>query len=385
MRSAGLALAASACVVPSDHDVVAQFEAQCVACHHRDGPAAPSLEDAASVRLMADVLHHAVAERAMPPWLPGPRSAPLRGSLALSKQDRRALLRWLDAGLPGAPDHFVVPAREALAAPSSVPLPPIESTGEAWTCAQATVPPGLLTGFDVVGASPVVHHVLLGIWPASARATLEARDAADPGPGWACPDAFMGGTPAPDRVPVLWFPTPQPARMWPGTGAPLDGVAVVQVHTLGTGSVQGAMQLEVQDSAVSEISIALGTGHVPLPPDEAVVTVERKGRVGDWLREPVPGDGVWIVGVRGHGHEQLDTLQITLDGEPLLDIPRWDPHFQARYLLDSPVFASLEARLDLQCTYDNSPERRAHAATYGDEGEMCGGWAFVVPELPRSP
>ena len=88
------------------------------------------------------------------------------------------------------------------------------------------------------------------------------------------------------------------------------------------------------------------------------------------------------MGARGHGHEQLDHLRIALDDVPVLDIPQWDPAFQTRYLLQEPVRAAPDAVLSLECTYDNTSERRARAAAYGDEGEMCGGWVFVTRERP---
>ncbi len=269
-----------------------------------------------------------------------------------------------------------VPPRPDFTTDLRLALPPSTGASESKRCVLVDLPDTHLVGFDVQ-ADASVHHVLLGVHDPADRAALQALDAADPDPGWACDEHFMGTADVrPDRVPVLWFPSPAPTRMFPGTGVPLGGVGVLQVHALGPGD-GGELLLAVDDDVRDEISLPLGTGDVDLPPgrDQAVLT--RKAYLRDLLPDGISGP-VQVLGGRGHGHELLSRLTIRLDDDPVLDLVRWDPRVQPRYLLTEPILATPDQVVALTCTYDTTPQARARAAEYGDEGEMCGGWLFVA-------
>ena len=376
-----LAVLGSACAPsPEWAEVAPVLESRCLGCHGSGG-AWPPLHDPAVLSGLAPRIASEVSARTMPAWAPDDAARPLRDRLALPDDERRLLLRWLDDGANVPSDaELTPPERPTLDADLALDLPAHDVDGESLRCFLVELPDTRLTGFDVQ-ASEIVHHALLGVHPASRRAALQALDEADPGPGWACPDAFMPDAALPpERVPVLWFPSPTPTTTFPGTGIPLGGVGVVQVHGLGAGIASGVLQLTTDDAVIDEISLPLGTGDVPLPDGEDTFTLERKGLLGRLLASQGHdlGDGpLRILGARGHGHHLLSRLTIDLDGEPILDLVRWDPRVQPRYLLETPVRAEPDQVVTLTCTYDTSEEARARAADYGEDHEMCGGWLFL--------
>lgn len=274
------------------------------------------------------------------------------------------------------------PPRPRWTADHRVPIPAHPVDGDQDRCFLIELPPGALTGYDLQ-ANGLVHHALLGLYPESVRPLLQDRDAADPGPGWDCPDAFMArADPAPERVPVRWFPNPEPTRLTPGTGVPLTRTAVLQVHGLGVGTAEGTLELKLAplDAVLPQTDLVLGRGDIALPDDGSEHVVQQKAYVGSLLDGELPGDGpVWVVGARGHGHDRLARLTLALDDAPVLDLVRYDPRIQPRYRLARPVPAPRDAVLSLTCTYRDADRD----AVYGEQaGEMCGGWVWVVGERP---
>jgi len=380
IRTLPLLLLGAACAEPEWDHVAPVVESRCLGCHGPDG-ASPPLHRPEVLSGLAPSLVAELEAGTMPAWAPDDAEHPLRDRLAMPESERRLLLRWLDAGAhvpPGA--TLTAPPRPRLDADLLLDVPAHDVSGESLRCFLVDLPQASMTGFDVVG-SAVVHHALLGVHPASARADLAARDAADPGPGWDCPDAFMPqADPVPVRVPVLWFPSPAPTRTFPGTGVPLGGVGVVQVHALGAGTARGRLELSTapSDQVAEEISLPLGTGYVSLPDDRDEHVLVRRTHLGTRLPEGVDGP-VRVLGARGHGHHLLSRLTVRVDEQLVLDLARWDPRMQPRYLLQEPLLADADAVVELTCIYDLTPQARARAADYGEEDEMCGGWLFVTP------
>jgi hypothetical protein len=61
-----------------------------------------------------------------------------------------------------------------------------------------------------------------------------------------------------------------------------------------------------------------------------------------------------IYGVAGHMHTRGFDIRITLNGQTLLHIPRWNFHWQDAYYLAKPVDANLGDTIRVTCKFDNS-------------------------------
>jgi len=82
----------------------------------------------------------------------------------------------------------------------------------------------------------------------------------------------------------------------------------------------------------------------------------------------------------------------TADERILLDIPRWDFHWQGQWLYQEPIAVRASDTLTIDCTYDNSEEHRAavgldpvaETVTWGEgtTDEMCMGAVALVSEQP---
>jgi len=75
----------------------------------------------------------------------------------------------------------------------------------------------------------------------------------------------------------------------------------------------------------------------------------------------------------------------------LLDIPRWDFHWQGLYTYQQPIEIQNTDKLTLRCEYDNSNANRLAqglepntAVTWGEgtQDEMCLGSLIAVETLP---
>jgi hypothetical protein len=61
-----------------------------------------------------------------------------------------------------------------------------------------------------------------------------------------------------------------------------------------------------------------------------------------------------IYGVAGHMHTRGVDIRITLNGQTLLHIPRWNFHWQDAYYLEHPVDANVGDTIRVTCRFDNS-------------------------------
>ena len=61
-----------------------------------------------------------------------------------------------------------------------------------------------------------------------------------------------------------------------------------------------------------------------------------------------------IYGVAGHMHIRGVDIRITLNGQTLLHIPRWNFHWQDAYYLEQPLDAKVGDTIRVTCSFDNS-------------------------------
>ena len=269
------------------------------------------------------------------------------------------------------------------------------------------------------GASKVVHHVILFRIAAEQRAEAARLDAAERGPGWTC----FGGTGLTggsvdslndsDWI-AAWAPGGEGGRLPNGTGVPLEAGTriVMQVHynllngkapdrsravitvspaSAGLDQVRTVLlpapvelacsksergRLCNRSAALTELARKYGSSAAFVPPgllllcgrDFGDVKPSALSRCDRRIREPTT-----ILVAAGHMHLLGSSIRIELnpgtsDAQVLLDIPRWDFHWQGAYTLEEPVEAKPGDVVRVTCRHD---VRRRHHGTHG------------VPKTPR--
>ena len=114
------------------------------------------------------------------------------------------------------------------------------------------------------------------------------------------------------------------------------------------------------------------TRDIEIPAGDDRVLISATRTIAEWRRRGTPEEGsdggdddeAWALGVAAHGHLLMKAHRLTLnagtaDERILLDIPRWDFHWQGQWLYQEPIAVRASDTLTIDCTYDNSEEHRA--------------------------
>jgi hypothetical protein len=361
---------------------------ECVACH-RDGGIAPfSLTTYATAAESASGIAYATETRYMPP-MPVDNSGSCNtysNARWLSDAEIATIAAWDDAGAPEG-DPSLAPALPA--APSGlervdVTLDPMASytpnaaLHDDYRC--FVVDPGLATdaflvAYDVVPGDPrVVHHVITYAPETDEESALaEAQDAAEPGLGYTC-----FGSSGVDASPVvLWAPGTGVTRLPEGTGLPLAAgrKLVLQVHyNLAPGAFPDRTTVRLQTApSVARPAVFTPVADLSLevPPGQALAVSTRTFTLGT----PIPA--VTIYGVLPHMHTLGRTLRLdavtgaNAAGTCLVNVERWNFHWQNAWWYETPVVANNLASYTLSCGYDTSSRTTPVTWGEGTDDEMC--------------
>jgi hypothetical protein len=372
-------------------DEVRPILARCATCHDGRGLAAPLLTPA-DWRTFAAPAAEAVSTGAMPPWPAAEVDVAYANDGRLPDADRDTLLAWLDAGAPAPPGAApLAPVPEpgldrvdAVLAMDAPYTPVADEETRCFVLDRAALADPYLTGVQVVPGDPAIaHHLLVSAVVASSAATAPSTlDAADPAPGWACPEWLSGL-----RVDGLggWLPGRSPTALPPGVGLALDPAAevVLQAHYLAL--ADGADRTEVRlrtEPAVDRRAAELRLAHRAwVAPAVAVPARSTKTwRFATTVAREVPAtglagdDGLEILAVIPHLHTHGARIAVSavVDGEPLtlVDIPAWDYDWQLTYTLAAPLRVRPADELRLVCTFVNDGDVDV---TFGEQvtDEMC--------------
>lgn len=230
-------------------DVKPLIEQKCLACHSEGGIAPFTIDGPDDTVAMAGFLASVVEARTMPPWMPGPRSPPMRDDFSLSDEQVAVFRAFADA-VAASPD--APPLGDPADAPPPVPPQgfPLTEPDVVGTMAEPFTPTGIDTGEDefrcfvvdldvvdldgdglrtMIGfrflpGNPLVdHHAILRLYRRADLPRIQAADDADPGPGWGC---FAGDLPETAAIRPAgsigaWTPGNEGVVMFPGTGVPV--------------------------------------------------------------------------------------------------------------------------------------------------------------------
>lgn len=395
-------------------DVRPILGASCNSCHVAGGIAPFALTDYETAKTMKDAIRAAVEARTMPPYLASDGCTTYADDQRLSADQISTIAKWAEAGAPrgtpsAQPTAQTVVENHLPQVDLSIEMPvtytPTKSPDDYrcfvidWPKTEDTY----VTGFNVLPGNPrVVHHVIAFLMtPDRAQRALDL-DTADPAPGYEC----FGG-PGGNQATANWLGSWAPgvtASMYPaGTGLLVKpgSKVVLQVHYNTTAAPEG----ERADQTRVELALAS--------------TVQKKAFIlpwasPDWARKglmPIPagsadvehtfaldpsqflgflsqgqltsGQGVrmYAAGLHQHLLGSKSRLQIDrADGtkECLLDIPRWDFHWQRSYRFEKTKLLRPGDALRITCHWDNSaPGARDANWGEGTGDEMCLGIMYV--------
>ena len=429
---------------PTYHrDVRPIIEASCVACHS-DGQIAgyAPLTVAEDVAWFAPDIKFHVVNGLMPPWMPSSANLPLKNDRRLSTEEIALIAAWADDGAPMGDPHDYTPAatdgfdfaevRPDLVLELDEAYAPADDVLDDYRCFAFELEidaPQFVTAYEFLpDVAEMAHHSIFYLFDEGAERAIQRRNHADGRPGWTCyggpglsrESAWLGGW-APGASPIL-FPA--------GTGFLIrpSQFIVVQMHynlwtTNQPDSSRIVLQLESAENELAELMVLplAAPVEIPCPAGVAGPQCEREQALeriaelyGDESRLypdrllrrcrqtladyaentgenamgycDYPSDGpLTVFGVLGHMHElgRSFRLELNPEGEApllLLDIPRWDFHWQDHYFFVEPLQIALGDALRMSCVWDNSLSDEPRYVVWGEgtTDEMCFGTLLAL-------
>lgn len=420
------------------------LERNCVTCHSAGGVAPFSLEDPQRVVRMAAAIQYVVENDIMPPWPPGPLSPPMLDERRLTVEEKELILRWVASGAPlGDPSQrppSSTPPRPSERTPDRIitmdpPYLPSKARSDDYRC--FLLDPQLerdtlVTGYRVYpGQKSLVHHVILFVIGPDAVAAAEARDRAEPGPGWTCyggPGISGLGANALSNSLGFWVPGsdgtdfPHKSARFLRAGSRI--IMQVHYHTVHVTqnsydatqvhlflAPEGAPLVPLQGMILAAPVEIRCPGPYPSDPNDPCHREAALRRaepdfallsdaihqicgttVQEYLQREI-GDGSvqstkcdfrvrqngLALGVVSHMHMRGTKTRIEINPDTpqakiLLDIPRWDFNWQGNYWFQEPIPLKAGDRVRIVCVYDNSraimgPDRQMVPPRYMIWGE----------------
>lgn len=369
-------------------DVEPIVQRKCATCHDAGGIGPFPLTTLAEWKAVEGAALDAIRAKRMPPFPARADCADYSPTQAMSDEQRAVIERWLAEGaiegspadfaeLPGAPDRLT---RVDLSLPMKEAYTPTRSPDE-YRCFLIDWPfdaPKYITGYELrPGQKSLVHHADIFFLNPLVVADWEARDAADPAPGWECYDIPLGqegswiGTFVPGNRGVD-FPEGTGLRVPPGAKI------YIQVHynlPRGGGAPDvSTLDLRLEDRvrrlagvmAVSDPNW-LTQRTMRIPANEKDVTHRFDIEVTQFAslinQSFVDGQPLKLYATTMHLHQlgQAASLKILrADGSTTcaVDIPQWDFHWQLAYTLKEPIVINKGDQLSVSCTWDNTAENQ---------------------------
>jgi copper type II ascorbate-dependent monooxygenase-like protein len=386
-------------------------DAKCVGCHTENNIAPFTLVSFADFKSHTDKVRVAVANRVMPPWPPAKNCSDYLADRSLTDDEIKTITTWIDRGaVEGSPRDYKPSALTAsglsrvdrtvgMDAPYVPTLTPDE-----YRCFLLDWPETAtkyVSGFRArAGNAGIVHHVIAFLAAPSDVATYQQLDAADPAPGWVC----FGGPGGNARSAWLggWAPGSLGSDFPVGTGIKVQpgSKVVLQVHynlTNNNGNPdQTAVDFKLDDSVQKEGVIQPWADIKWIQNKTMVIPAGVADQQYDFTFDPsqywsyvtngvIPSSQpvtFWDASLHMHTRGRRAHLEIQhADGtkECMLDIARWDFHWQGAYGFKQPKTFAPGDKLYLECHFDNSDSTVARNWGEGTSDEMCLGGFYVTP------
>ncbi|HEX6274031.1 MAG TPA: hypothetical protein VFZ53_13375 [Polyangiaceae bacterium] len=374
------------------NDVAPILKENCVACHRSGGIAPFALTDYDSAKRHARSIADATETRTMPP-MPVNNDGSCNtyaNARWLTVEEIETLEAWADDGAPkGDGSGSIEPPPAATLDDPDIVLElsddylPNDALADDYRCFVLPAPVAeraFMTRYELVPGDPrVVHHAIL-FQPNTPEAAGEARalDDAEAGDGYTC----FGG-PGVAAAPVaLWAPGAGVVEMPAGTGVALEANrdVVLQIHyNLEHGAHTDRTRLELSTVASGVVPGTFSPvldGNMMLPPGREYVETTAS-------TDFVPSVSLVVHGAMPHMHTLGRTLRVDAEasGETrcLVDVDRWDFHWQNAWWYEKPVSLDDLSSLSIRCGYDT--RTRSEVTTWGEgtADEMCISYFYVTP------
>ena len=392
-----------------------------------------------------DIRFH-VVNGIMPPWMPSRNNLPLKRDRSLSDTEIATIAAWVDAGAALGDSHDYTPAatdgvafeeiRADLTLQLAEPYAPAEDVFDDYRCFAFPLSigePQFVTGYEFVpDILEMAHHAILYLADAEMAAEVQARDGVDGQPGWSCYGTT--GLSESGSIIATWTPGAFGVAFPDGAGFLIEAgqIIVLQMHynlwtTRQPDQTHVNLQLAGAEAGLAELwTIPLNAPvEIPCPagvegpqcerenaiqriaelygeelsrlPDRRLTRCRQSlddyaGNSGENARTfcdyPSPFfKPLTVYGVLGHMHELGRSFRMELnpDGDEsllLLDIPRWDFHWQDSYQFVEPVTISFGDVLRMSCVWDNSQSDDPRYVVWGEgtSDEMCFGTVLALKQ-----
>jgi hypothetical protein len=414
-------------------DIKPIIEANCLGCHVAGaiGGERLLLDDPAIVQEFAEEIAFTTGTRYMPPWMPGPLSAPLRHNRSLSEADMALFDAWFGQGAPlGDPTQAAATVRPTsapfeadLTIQLAEPYTPNADLNDDYRCflldpqlEESTFIRGYVADPD---QASIVHHILVfKITEAQVRQAQRLDDRTE-GAGWQC---FGSSGVGDDTVIGAWAPGTEPVIHPDGFGYPFNkgDQIIVQVHYFldaGPKPDQSRVLFDLADPG-EELEPLYTAGltapvEIPCPAEVQTPECQRQAAIEysrqyyddadsffdnflldcgktpeDYLTQDAanvtsdcefesPFDAM-MVDILPHMHTRGTSIRLEINPDQpnsqiAIDIPRWDFHWQGVYQFVEPIAIQRGDTIRITCTWDNTRDPNPRYILWGEgtQDEMC--------------
>jgi len=398
----------SSAMVSYYKDVKPLVETKCTMCHQPGAIAPFPLQSYDDLNSHKAQIRAAVATRLMPPWLAGKNCNSYKFDRSLSDDQIKTITDWVDQGaMPGSEKDYVAPQAVTAYGLSRVDrtlmmpgayVPQISPDDYRcflidWPDAQTQ----FISGFRAVPGTPsIVHHTIAFIVPPAQVSSYQALDGQDGKPGWTCFGGPGGGSANSRNAQWIggWAPGALGGDYVPDTGIQIDpgSKVVLQVHyntsTAAPAPDMTSVQLKIDSTVKKQAYVLPWTNYqwilnktmdIPAGASDAehdfsyditqVMSIASNGVFQDNL----PFD-FYSVSMHMHTrgtHARVNVERADGSTECMLDVPRWDFHWQGAYSLADKVTFNPGDKMYLECHWDNSAGTSDVNWGEGTGDEMC--------------
>jgi hypothetical protein len=382
-------------------DVKPLMDAKCTMCHYDGGIAPFAFDDYATVISHVSEINVAVSTRVMPPWLAAPGCNSYVADRSLSDEQIKTITDWISAGadegnpadyVAGKPDLSRALSRVDLSLSMPTAYTPQLSPDDYRCFVLPWTPTGTkyVTGFRAnPGNKAIVHHVIAYLAQPSQVAAYQAMDGKDGHPGYTC-FGGPGGSGAQEWI-GSWAPGAAGYDEPEGTGIliPAGSAVVLQVHynTATTMAQPDTTSLDFKiDDSVQKQAFDIPwtdfqwvTGQMDIPAGSMDTMHAFDADITQYLsylttfnnNQPIT---VYGTGLHMHTHGiggRVDWIPASGATQCLLDIPRWDFHWQGSYGFTQPFLFNPGDKIHLECHHQNMTGTTDLNWGEGTGDEMC--------------
>lgn len=352
-------------------DVQCIIYSHCSTCHNSNGIAPFSLITYQDAFINRVGIRNDVSIHKMPPYLPNTNYQHYTDMRVLSPQEINTIVAWVDSGSPQGDTTNLLPPPTFSAGPlithpditARIPTFTVPASGaDLYQCFVITGPQdtaAYIKTLEVIpGTTAAVHHVL--VYQDTAYTVKRLDSLSTTGPGY----TNFGGTGSPTSTLIgAWVPGSGVDSMPNGMGIKLNAGArlILQIHYPVT--AQGLIdstRINIQFTNTSpirtvDVNAALAY-YLNLQNGPLVIPIDSTRTFYEKYRVPVD---VTVLGVAPHAHlvcEKMQSFAVTPAGDTihLIDIPKWDFHWQGGHMFQKPIKIPAGSELYGWGYYDNT-------------------------------